>query len=108
MSEVEMRMSEQPICDFCSAENPARVFHTPEFTMDKTPGLPESRSRGGWAACSACGTLIDAENWIGLQQRAVNRLSEKYSGIPRRILADTVKRSHDLFRLHYRKENRAS
>ena len=94
---------DEPVCDFCSAPKPTRYLDCPNFPMDQTPGLPEYRSRGAWPACAMCGGLIDAENWTGLLNRAVDRLQEKYSDLPRRILTDTVKRSHDLFRAHYRK-----
>jgi hypothetical protein len=98
-------MNETPICDFCSTPNPERTFDCPDFPMDKSPGYPELRSKGAWQACSVCGTLIDQENWNGLLLRAVNKLGEKYDGImPRRILTDTIRRSHDMFREHCVKE----
>lgn len=105
---TELRASDEPICDFCSTPNPTRHFICRDFPMDKSPGMPELRSLGEWIACSACGALIDAGNWNGLLMRAVDRLSEKYAGMmPRRILTDTVKRSHDLFRENYRKSHDA-
>lgn len=101
----ELRMSDQPICDFCSEPKWARRFHCQDFIMDVTPGFPRYDSKGDWLACSVCGSLIDAENWDGLVQRAVDVFSEKYN-MPRRILADTVRRSHNLFRQNYRKAER--
>ena len=100
---VEVRVSEEPVCDFCSEPKYARRSHCADFSMDHSAGFPELRSKGDWLACSVCGNLIDAENWIGLLQRAVDKLSVKYNTVPRRILADGVKRSHDLFKLHYQK-----
>lgn len=102
---VEVRVSEEDVCDFCSAPKPTRYFNCPDFTMDKAKpefALPEYRSKGEWAACSPCGTLIDAGNWDGLLNRALDSLSKKYSSMPRRILANTIRRSHDLFRENYK------
>jgi hypothetical protein len=104
MPEMEVRAPEEPICDFCSQPNPTRFFEAPDFPMDGAhDGLPAYRSRGAWAACATCGSMIDAENWDSLLLRAVDRLQPKYGTVPRRILVDTVRRSHDLFRKYYRK-----
>jgi hypothetical protein len=103
MVEIEAKAGDD-ICDFCSEPKPSHLFSVSDFTMDQTPGLPEYRSKGGWAACSSCAALIEAENWDGLALRGLNKLQSKYSMLPRRILADTVRRSHDLFRAHYRKQ----
>ena len=102
MPEIEVRAGDD-ICDFCNEPHPVRMFDAPDFTMDKSPGFPEYRSKGQWAACSSCGTLIDAGNWTGLLQRAVSKLGPKYDAMmPRRVLADVVNRSHTLFREHYK------
>lgn len=99
---TELRMSEQLICDFCGEPKVGRRFHcTADFLMDQTPGFLPYGSKGDWAACSACGSLIDAENWNGLLMRAVNKHSQNFPDMPRRILTDTIKHSHDLFREHY-------
>jgi hypothetical protein len=94
------------ICDFCSQPNPERMFKVEDFTMDGPRpdlGMPEYRSKGHWAACSACGTMIDGEKWDELALRALDKLFPKYqSMMPRRILADTIRRSHNLFRSHYK------
>jgi hypothetical protein len=47
--------------------------------------------------------MIDAGQWDRLLLHAVDRFALKYSIMPRRILTDTVKRSHDLFRAHWKK-----
>jgi hypothetical protein len=104
MPEIEARAGDN-ICDFCSQPNPERVYKSPDFTMDGPHpdlGVPEFRSKGAWVACSSCAALIDKENWDGLVARAVERLYPKYQplGMPRRILADTIRRSHTLFREH--------
>lgn len=99
---MEIRASDEIICDFCSMPNPTRRFACPDFSMDQNP--PPLVSKGDWTACSVCGSLIDAQNWNGLLLRAVDRLSDKYGPyMPKRILADTIKRSHDLFREHYQR-----
>lgn len=91
------------MCDFCSHPSLARHFHCPDFPMD-VPDLPMPPmvSKGDWMACGVCAGFIDAENWTSLLMRAVDKHSEKYPEIPRRILTDICKRSHDLFREHYK------
>jgi hypothetical protein len=100
---MEVRAGDN-ICDFCSQPHPERVYQSPDFTMDGPHpeiGLPEIRSKSAWIACASCAALIDKENWDGLVQRAVTQLYPKYQGMmPRRVLADTVRRSHTLFREH--------
>jgi hypothetical protein len=103
MTELRMRMSEEDICDFCSRPNPARRFQCPDFSLDKRLGYKELRSKGDWLACTGCGSLIDAGKWDALLLRALSEFAEKYSAMPRRILTDTIKRSHDLFRENYQK-----
>jgi hypothetical protein len=102
-ADIEVRAGDN-ICDFCSDAKPERVYKSPDFTMDESHpeiGVPGMRSKGAWIACLACAALIDKEDWDGLVLRAVSRLGPKYDGMmPRRILADTVRRSHTLFREH--------
>jgi hypothetical protein len=103
-TEIEARAGDN-ICDFCSQPNPTRYFNAPDFKMDEPhpdAGLPGFGSKGAWAACPTCAAFIENLQWDGLLQRGVNKLAEKYgSMMPRRVLTDTVKRSHDLFRAHY-------
>lgn len=100
---MEIRNSEHDICDFCSRPNPTRTFQCEDFPMDRSAGQPELRSTGAWLACSHCGTLIDNGNWNGLLLHAVDNLHEKYkAAMPRRVLTDTVRRSHEMFRQHYK------
>lgn len=105
MSEYRVRMAEEPICDFCSQPYPTRTFHMDsDFTMDKSPGFPEFRSKGDWMACAECGSMIDRGDWVDLQVRAYRSLKEKYKNmLPRSILVETIKRSHGLFRQHWKK-----
>ena len=98
----EVRMSDAPICDFCSEPKWARRFRCSDFPMDQSPGFAPLRSQGDWLACSTCASLIDAENWNGLLMRAVDKFSEKYF-MPRRILTDRIKQLHDSFRQNFRK-----
>jgi hypothetical protein len=99
-----MTEPEPLICDFCSEPHVGRRFHCEDFVLDQT--LPQLRSKGDWMACSTCGGLIDAGAWDNLLLHAVNKLGDKYPEMPHRILADAIRRSHDLFRIHYRKEQK--
>jgi len=100
----EVRVSAEDVCDFCSETNPSRTFDCPDFPMDPAQPdlqLPEYRSRGAWMACSTCGAMIDSGRWDDLLNRATAALGRKYA-LPGRLLRETVKRSHDLFRKHWR------
>jgi hypothetical protein len=103
MTEIEVRAGHN-ICDFCSKPNPSRVYQSPDISMDGPHpelGVPEFRSKCAWVACTICAALIDKEDWDGLVLRAVEHLYPRYGGMmPRRILIDTVRRSHTLFREH--------
>jgi hypothetical protein len=102
--EIEARAGDN-ICDFCSEPNPSRLFASPDFRMDgprPEAGLPEYRSKGGWAACSTCASMIDNGAWDRLLVRGIDAMVKKYGSLmPKRMLADTVQRSHSLFREHY-------
>jgi hypothetical protein len=100
----ELRMAKENICDFCSAPNPTCTFECPDFPVADDGGTTLLNSRGAWMACAVCGSFITQGNWDRLLLRAVDALYPKYQGMmPRRILTDTIKRSHDLFREHYKK-----
>jgi hypothetical protein len=104
MAEIHVSAGDN-ICDFCSQPHPTRTFDCPDFPMDgphPQAGLPEYRSRGAWMACSTCGTLIDAGKWEELTGRATERLASKYRQLPLRILREQVRRSHQMFRQHYK------
>jgi hypothetical protein len=101
MSETEVRAGEN-ICDFCSDPQIARYYECPDFVMDASR-KPELRSKGAWAACATCASLIESGNWDRLLGRAVDAQRVKYPLMPRRILTDIVKRAQDLFREHYAK-----
>jgi hypothetical protein len=96
-------MTEPLICDFCSDPHIGRKFHCEDFVMDPMFDLG---SKGDWMACSTCAALIDAGAWDNLILRAVDKLGTKYPQMPHRILADAIRRSHDSFRIHYRKEEK--
>lgn len=52
-------------CDFCNTDHPVSVLPVRDFAF---PGGIDM-SRGDWAACPACGELIDANRWVGLIER---------------------------------------
>ena len=87
----EARISDEPICDFCSEPKPTRGFDVADFPMDPgCAGVPPYHSKGAWMACATCGSMIDGKHWDRLLMRAVDRLCPKYPQLPRRILTDTV------------------
>jgi hypothetical protein len=100
--EIEVRVSPNDICDFCSDPKPVVALRAEDnFLMDeKRPGLPEMRSRGDWLACQECAALIAAEKWEELREHALAAMVKKYPFAPMNLMRLQVKRSHDLFRKH--------
>lgn len=102
----EVRMSDEPICDFCSQPKPSVELKCPDFPMDgphPEAGLPEYRSRGAWMACSTCAHFIREGKWEELVQRATAALAPKYGSLlPKRIVREQVRKSHELFRAHWK------
>lgn len=68
-----------PRCDFCSGPDVTHDIRSPDFRMPG-PG-PEMWSRGDWAACRACATLIEANLWEQLIAR-VRETTPAYAPTP--------------------------
>lgn len=62
------------ICDFCSSqEHPFRHFDAEDVEVD-----PGNVSEGGWMACKPCETLIEANDFVGLRTRIIEKFFEKF------------------------------
>lgn len=79
------------VCDFCTVPKPAAVFETPNFDM--APGVPNTRSTGGWAACDICAALVRRGDRRQLLERAVAGSSSPHSQVVRAAISDL----HDRF-----------
>lgn len=60
-------LSVDGLCDFCSSGKPTKIYPAMSFLMPNKVG-----SKGSWNACAECATLIDSDNWIGLEERALD------------------------------------
>jgi hypothetical protein len=58
-----------PVCDFCSDKGPAWDYDCLDFMIP-----PDHASAGGWAACTPCSDLIEADDYEGLYERALKFL----------------------------------
>ena len=56
-----------PVCDFCGHHSPSWDYDCHDFLTDD----PDLASAGGWAACTPCSDLIEAEDWDGLMERCL-------------------------------------
>ncbi|WP_394360713.1 hypothetical protein [Amycolatopsis sp. SB7-3] len=62
-------------CDFCFSDEPVAVLPTNDFPV---PHMPASLSRGDWAACGMCSTLIGADRWERLVKRSVRKTADHH------------------------------
>jgi hypothetical protein len=56
-----------PVCDFCGNDSPAWDYDCHDFVTD----IPILASTGGWAACTPCSDMIEADDWSGLLERCL-------------------------------------
>ena len=61
------------ICDFCSETQPAWIYMASNFEVHFDSMNTVETSVGAWAACERCHTLIEAENYRELCERALRR-----------------------------------
>lgn len=66
------------LCDFCSADGTAWVLPVRDFAT--VPGV--SASRGDWAACDACASLIRRGKWNELLDRAAHYFTLRHGPMP--------------------------
>jgi hypothetical protein len=65
-----LQMPMRGVCDFCGGPKPVRIIRASDVILNEHPAA--FRSRNGWAACTQCGALIDADDWGALQSRVVD------------------------------------
>lgn len=102
---VEMRVSESPVCDFCSSEEPRYQEPCADFETDRgsisTLGGPYvANSISAWASCEVCHQLIAQGKWHTLARRATDALCRKHPNAPRSYIAQGVEHMHNGFRQH--------
>lgn len=57
-----------PCCDFCGHDSPAWDYDCHDFMVIEDPELS---SIGGFAACTPCSDMIEADDWDGVLERCV-------------------------------------
>jgi hypothetical protein len=76
-------------CDFCDAEELAWVVLAESFTL---PHLDGHGSRGPWAACERCGSLVKANAWSALVTQAAVAARGRGQRVPRQLFVDLYSR----------------
>ena len=70
---AEVRVSDKPVCDFCSSPEPRWLFRCRNYVAtDMLPNhgaLPPNESVGGWLACHKCAVYVQRNDWNGLARR---------------------------------------
>jgi hypothetical protein len=71
MAEIECKISDVPVCDFCSSKEPAWEYSAEDFLDGEDTGVVQ-KSVGGWLACDACANRIEKKDWRGLAERGMD------------------------------------
>jgi hypothetical protein len=91
-------MYDHDVCDFCSNSEIYAVFPARDFTYVTIDKITLN-SQADWYSCRECAKLVEAENWVELQNRAVKRFVAKYGNdIPVEFLRREVEKLHASFR----------
>lgn len=77
MSEIEVKLSDVPVCDFCASTEPAWEYDAGDFINMSPAPAPAQKSLGGWLACDSCAGCIEKSDWRGLAARGVLNPSAK-------------------------------
>lgn len=89
-----------PVCDFCGHHSPAWDYDCHDFV---TPD-PDLASMGGWAACTPCSDMIEADDWEGVLERCLH--VPRQLGLENRIRPGAML-MHEGFRMNRYGERRA-
>jgi hypothetical protein len=93
-------------CDFCTAGPVFKTYACHDFMWNKQAAFAHE-SIGTWAACKRCGTLIDADRWASLTDRAVRKFV-RTKDLPHHEVSTVRARLteiHELFRKHMIRES---
>lgn len=92
----EMR-SLDPRCDFCSATPVVANEIAEDFLVN--PG-PIGISTGSWGACQECHDLVQRKDWLGLEERGIEAMQQKFPNAPRKEVRLSVQAIQRQFRVH--------
>jgi len=103
MADIEMRLADYPVCDFCSSaepryDEPCRDMETDRGNIASLGGRYVAVSRGAWSSCEACHQLIASEKWHTLKRRALEASAARHPELPKSLLADGIEHMQLLFR----------
>ena len=104
----EVRMSDKPVCDFCSSGDPRWEYPASDFPVDDH--APRVASVGAWLACAECAALIEQEQWPALAKRGLQTPTArmlKRAGVNSDNVLKAVARIHQTFRHNRQGERRA-
>jgi len=87
------------LCDFCSDPHPVVNEAAEDFVVQ--PG-PAGKSIGAWGACRTCHGLIVREDWLALEDRAVEAMRRLYPHTPVCDVLHAVQAIQAQFRSHRR------
>lgn len=96
---MELRVSEQDVCDFCSLK-PEWRYPAKSFVFEDGSPLPPE-SVGDWLACDVCAALIESGEWEELAKRGLGTKMIKELILPllgRTATLETIRRMHQGFR----------
>jgi hypothetical protein len=87
-----------PVCDFCGHDSPAWDYDCHDFVTDC------GASTDGWAACTPCSDMIEADDWEGVYFRSASA-GRKY-GLHSPWMLTCIRLMHAGFREHRYGERR--
>jgi hypothetical protein len=70
VTEIEFKMADVPVCDFCGSPSPQWEYSALDFVDGAETPLPQ-KSIGGWLACDRCAQCIQQNDWHGLAERGL-------------------------------------
>ena len=93
------KLARDGICDFCSDPHPVINEAARDFQVN--PG-PIGVSVGDWGACQECHEMIEREDWLGLEERAIKAMRAKYPNESKKSVQLAVQSLQRQFRIHRR------
>ena len=98
---ISRRVGEQvsmgrQVCDFCASPRPRWWYPCREYTIIRDGNAPDIGSRGNWAACDICRTLIDHDHREALVMRVALRVAVRY-GVALALMTPEIREAQQGF-----------
>lgn len=91
LSARRVKISSEPVCDFCGDSSPVYVYAATRMST----GFRVNCWR--WCACVTCSKLVDANDWSGLSERVMARLVPMLPFVVKAVLDEAVQNSVQSF-----------